>query len=175
MAIQTITYDDKVALNENPSVAEINQVTDNNMNEIKSVVNNNASETSTNTTNIATNTNDITNLKNLVPTTLYNNSSGSNGAITLSDSVANYSYLEIYFHTNDGANYSGSQKLPVSSGAILTSLQYLHCDAAGHYWIKGKEILINGTSIANNGYIETGTNGTSASNCIYITRVLGYK
>lgn len=47
-----ITYDDKVALNENPSVAEINKVTDDNMNEIKSVVNNNASETSTNTTNI---------------------------------------------------------------------------------------------------------------------------
>ena len=44
MAVQTITYDDKVALNENPSVAEINKVTDNNMNEIKSVVNNNANE-----------------------------------------------------------------------------------------------------------------------------------
>ena len=47
-----ITYDDKVALNENPSVAEINKVTDNNMNEIKEVVNNNATETSTNTTKI---------------------------------------------------------------------------------------------------------------------------
>lgn len=52
MAIQTITYDNKVALNENPGVAEINKVTDDNMNEIKSVVNNNASETSTNTTKI---------------------------------------------------------------------------------------------------------------------------
>ena len=52
MAIQTITYDDKVALNENPSVAEINKVTDDNMNEIKNVVNNNATETSTNTTNM---------------------------------------------------------------------------------------------------------------------------
>ena len=175
MAIQTITYDDKVALNENPSVAEINKVTDNNMNEIKSVVNNNASEPSTNTTNITTNTNDITSLKKLVPTTLYNNSSGSNGAITLSESAVNYSYLEIYFYINDGSSYRGSQKLLASSGAILTSLQYIHCDTAGHYWIKAKEILINGTSIANNGYIETGTSGTSAGNYIYITKVLGYK
>ena len=63
MAIQTITYDDKVALNENSSVAEINKVTDDNMNEIKSVVNNNATETSTNTTNITTNTTKITNLQ----------------------------------------------------------------------------------------------------------------
>ena len=63
MAIQTITYTDKVALNENPNVAEINKVTDDNMNEIKSVVNNNAAETSTNTTNITTNTTKITNLQ----------------------------------------------------------------------------------------------------------------
>lgn len=36
-----ITYDDKVALNENPSVAEINKVTDDNMNEIKDTINTN--------------------------------------------------------------------------------------------------------------------------------------
>lgn len=36
-----IAYDDKVALNENPSVAEINKVTDDNMNEIKNTVNTN--------------------------------------------------------------------------------------------------------------------------------------
>ena len=36
-----ITYDDKVYLNENASIAEINKVTDDNMNEIKSVVNEN--------------------------------------------------------------------------------------------------------------------------------------
>lgn len=44
MAVQTITYTDKVALNENPNVADINKVTDDDMNEIKSVVNNNANE-----------------------------------------------------------------------------------------------------------------------------------
>ena len=35
-----ITYADKVALNENPNLAEINKVTANNMNEIKNVINN---------------------------------------------------------------------------------------------------------------------------------------
>ena len=44
MAVQTITYTDKVALNENPNVADINKVTDDDMNEIKSVVNNNSNE-----------------------------------------------------------------------------------------------------------------------------------
>ena len=36
-----ITYNNKVALNTNPNVAEINKVTDNNMNEIKNAVNTN--------------------------------------------------------------------------------------------------------------------------------------
>ena len=42
MAIQTITYDNKTALNANVDIPNINKVTDNDMNEIKSVVNNNA-------------------------------------------------------------------------------------------------------------------------------------
>lgn len=42
MTIQTIQYQNKVALNTNPEIADINKVTDNDMNEIKSVVNNNA-------------------------------------------------------------------------------------------------------------------------------------
>lgn len=35
-----ITYADKVALNENPEIQEINKITAENMNEIKTVVNN---------------------------------------------------------------------------------------------------------------------------------------
>ncbi len=42
MAINTIGYVNKVALNTNPDVADINKVTDDDMNEIKSVVNANA-------------------------------------------------------------------------------------------------------------------------------------
>lgn len=46
MAIQTITYTDKVDLNTDSSIAAINKVVAADMNEIKSVVNNNASELS---------------------------------------------------------------------------------------------------------------------------------
>lgn len=44
MAVQTISYADKSYINENPSVATTNKITDTDMNEIKSVVNNNAGE-----------------------------------------------------------------------------------------------------------------------------------
>lgn len=40
-----ITYTNKVALNENPEIAAINKVTDDDMNEIKSVVNDNYNQT----------------------------------------------------------------------------------------------------------------------------------
>lgn len=59
-----ITYDDKVALNEEPSIAEINKVTDDNMNEIKSSVNDLYDTVSTNTTDIQNNTLDIGTLQN---------------------------------------------------------------------------------------------------------------
>ena len=180
MAIQTITYDDKVALNENASVADINKVTDDDMNEIKNVVNNNASETSTNTTNITINTNDITSLKKLVPTILFDASTGSTGTITLSDSSANYSYLEIYFYTNDGWQYKGYQKCMLEgSNATYHTLIATWTDTSGRCYLKAKNISISGNTISNIGYAEVNLSGgaptTTASNDIYIRRVLGYK
>ena len=50
MAVQTINYTNKQYLNENPSIANINKVTDDDMNEIKEVVNNNAAITLQNQT-----------------------------------------------------------------------------------------------------------------------------
>lgn len=47
-----ITYTNKVALNENADIPNINKVTDNDMNEIKTVVNNNDDELTTINTNL---------------------------------------------------------------------------------------------------------------------------
>lgn len=44
MAVQKIEYQNKEAIIDDPSVPEVNKVTDDNMNEIKSVVNHNADE-----------------------------------------------------------------------------------------------------------------------------------
>ena len=109
------------------------------------------------------------------PIVLYNNPSGTNGNITLSDSVANYSTIEIYFHTNDGAGYRGCQKVPITTGTSVASLQYIHCNTSTNWWIKAKSIAIYGTNIQNNGYVEVFSGGQTASNYIYIEKVLGYK
>ena len=81
MAIQTITYDNKTALNANVDIPNINKVTDNDMNEIKSVVNNNANE--------------FNSFKQeLIPTVLYENQSGSTSNITLNDNILKHKIEE---------------------------------------------------------------------------------
>ena len=79
MAIQTIQYQNKVALNTNPDIADINKVTDNDMNEIKSVVNNNA--------------NNVGDLSNLI-TPVLTNLVGAINSIVESGSNANGSWIK---------------------------------------------------------------------------------
>lgn len=108
------------------------------------------------------------------PVTLYNNSSGSNGTITLNDSVTNYGYIEIFFRTNDGAGFRGSQKIAVVNGTNVVSLQFMH-PVSGNYYIKVREVQIVGTQLSTLGSKEIYSGGSSNSNYIYITKILGYK
>lgn len=54
MALSKITFEDKTALDSSPAVSEINKISDEDINEIKTVVNSGLSQVDTNTTNIAT-------------------------------------------------------------------------------------------------------------------------
>lgn len=111
-------------------------------------------------------------------TILYDNPQGSNGAITLSDNVANYSYLEVYFFTNDGWQYEGYQKCMMAGNNNTNhSLIAFWTNTNGSFYLKVKNININGTSITNAGYSEKDMNSssTTASNNIYIRMVIGYK
>lgn len=64
MALQRITYENKTALLAQPSVANINKISDTDMNEIKTVVNAICDATDSNTTNISNANTKITNLEN---------------------------------------------------------------------------------------------------------------
>lgn len=154
-----ITYDDKQDLGTQPSIPDVNKVTADNMNEIKQVVN------------------------ELNPVVLYNNSSGSNSTITLSDDVNNYSYIEIFYKSND--DYVGSKKLiGANCNTDLVSYQPNRSSDSDIY-MKFRVITINNNTIStkqdSNGYfikeVLLNANGYQqfANNYIYITRVLGYK
>lgn len=114
---------------------------------------------------------------------LYDNSSGTTGTVTLSQTAANFSILEIFFCDIDG-NYSsvrvwspnGKVVSLTTSAVVGTSLFFIS-------WTR--RVKINGTSIANQAvsnystgrfYIySNGTTGVQSDNYIKIVKVLGWK
>jgi hypothetical protein len=132
---------------------------------------------------IKDNADDITLLK---PVVLYANETGSNSSITLSESSANFDYIEIFYKSND--DYYNSLKIYKPNGKMASlSCWYTFTSEAGTY-LKVKTVNISGTTISN----VTKTGGKSAyaevnittdsdkvtkssSNYIWITRVIGYK
>ena len=107
----------------------------------------------------------------------FNNSSGSNGTITLSETAANFSYLEIFYRDQLSTPEYASVKVYSPNGRqINLSVPTSNTNVNG-FWIKQKTIYINGTTISNQWYCEIDSvNGiVSNSNYVYIIRVDGYR
>lgn len=118
---------------------------------------------------------------------LYYNESGSNGTITLSDSVANYTYIEIMFTDNQKAK-NGSVRIYSANGKIAD----LHIigswyNTQANTDIRSRAVKISGTSISTNvdsttstnnvGYVQlygTTIGANTHSNYMYITKVNGF-
>ncbi len=114
----------------------------------------------------------------LKPVELYNNTSGSNGTITLSDSSANYRYIEIYYKSND--NYYNSVKVQNPNNKSITLMNMT--PVSTNIYIKSTLIEISGATItprANRTYEvnidTTGYVGITQLNTNYITHIIGYK
>ncbi len=113
------------------------------------------------------------------PVVLYNNDAGTTGNVTLSETSANFSYLEI-FYKDEAYNYS-SVKVYSPNGK-RASLQTMKC-SSGSIIFYVKLATISGTSIsavAADGYVQLFNSGVTAGynnslNYILITRVVGYK
>lgn len=108
---------------------------------------------------------------------LYNNTTGSNDTITLSESAANFTYLEIFYRSND--NYYNSTKIyqPNNKTAYLNA-DYPYTSGEGYSYAKKTSVQIQNTSITPINYAEITLMPTGATiqnkNNIYITRVVGY-
>lgn len=106
---------------------------------------------------------------------LYNNASGTAGTVTLSDSVENYTYLEIFYRSS-GDNACGSVKVFSPNGKLvhLGTIHYI----ADYDYAKFALVNVSGSMItfSQNYQITLKNNGSvySAENAIYITRVVGY-
>ena len=107
-------------------------------------------------------------------TTLYDNASGATGTIPLSDSAANYAFMEIYF--KDAVRW-GSVKLdnPNNKATLLFTSSIGTNGNYNNY----KMVYISGSSITVSSYnqvaILTTGNTVSAQENILIYKVIGYK
>lgn len=150
MAVNTITYANKVNLNENSGIAEINKITDANMNEIKSVVNNNATE-----------------LSNLKPVLLWTNpnptSSFASQTITLSSN--DYDMLKVIYLYNLTSGLAGAQELYKGYG---TRISYI---SSGNTPVQRTLTRNSDTS-----FVLSSTSGASTDdNNIVPLYIIGYK
>ena len=106
---------------------------------------------------------------------LYNSASGTAGTVTLSDSVENYTYIEIFYRSS-GDNACGSVKVFSPNGKLvhLGTIHYI----ADYDYAKFALVSVSGSMITfNQNYqIILKNNGSeySAENAIFITRVVGY-
>lgn len=109
---------------------------------------------------------------------LYDNVDGSNETITLSDSVENYSYIEIYFE--DTNKHIGYTKVDNPNGKIASLMCCYSKDKNSYIYIYTKNVTISGNSITPlmYGFLIMGDNEfsrVSFENVIHITKVVGYK
>lgn len=110
---------------------------------------------------------------------LYESTNGSNGNITLNDSVTNYKYIEILYRNNDSV--FNSVKIETPNGKVV-SLSALTV-TGGVIYAKTKAVAINNNTISTkwtNGHVEYRIDGAGCThlgtnNYIYITKVIGYK
>ena len=115
-----------------------------------------------------------------MPVVLYNNSTGSNSNITLSDNASNYNMISIDYFVSSSARVERKFiPYPQNKTCYLSTITP---DPAGRLYINARSVTIQGTAINTTDstrYTNTFINGSaitqSNSNEIYITKVLGYK
>ena len=112
-------------------------------------------------------------------TSLYNNTSGTTGTVTLSETAANFTYLEIFY--GKGAEYLNSMKIysPNDKRAALSISYYNNGSILTQ--TNTKQISISGTSITGvsgqSGWMNVISNSasTGSGNEMMIFRVIGWK
>lgn len=160
MAVQTITYDDKVYINQNSNIPDINKCNNTDMNEIKSVVNNNATELDTS-------------VSNLSGQLLWTNPSptSSFSAQTVNLNSSNYDMYEVIFYgSNTKANTFSTGKIPKGENAFLQQVYY-----SGGVQIRNRDVTYTtDTSYSiGNGTLNNTTNNTQCVPAYIIGYVTG--
>lgn len=133
--------------------------------------------TAENLTQMETNTENAINVVNnkFIGTVLYDNSTGTSGNVTLSDSVANYDYIEIQATRTLYAYSSG--KLYNVNGKTITLTSTYTTDE--HFYVYSKTMNVSGNTLTAVSskmiYMNDSMTRYQVDNDNRIIRVVGYK
>ena len=113
---------------------------------------------------------------------LFESSDGISGNITLTDNITNYSYLEIYYKQNDGT-YGYTKCVARNNTHIDLTVNHITNNGYANSFSSRTINLYNNaiTTLNTNRYIsgnitsDNNLSGTTATNNIYIIKVVGYK
>lgn len=117
-------------------------------------------------------------LEIFTPKVLYDNSDGSHETITLSETTANFDYLEIFYKNND--NRSGSLRVDNPNNKIV-SLYCFYPNSTPYVWEQYADCTISEDKITRNvTLLKRTSNGKvdyleTSDSVLFITKVLGYK
>lgn len=124
-----------------------------------------------------------TNLEVKKEYSLYNNASGTQGTIPLSDSIYNYDKILIYYRDDNWVINTVVCQTPSYGDAIEASPVMGTVSSAGKLYLKATQIQLSGTSVIRHsdhyGTFSIQNNqsvfGDNTSDKIYIRKITGYK
>ena len=169
MAVNTITYANKVTLNENPNIDAVNKCQASDMNEIKNVVNNNANELSQMITNTTI-------------ATLYEDATGTTGNIVLNDTISNYKYIEFFVRNSGNDFLHAGQKFYTNNSSQAKIYLDLVSNGNGVIDLRALRCIIDGANVTMSYFYkalvlsgQTPSGGTNNNTEQLIYKIIGYK
>lgn len=121
-----------------------------------------------------------TNLDVMHATTLYSNASGTNGTITLSDNVSNYSIIRFYYTGNVARQSCDVDVDTLANNEICLQVNYCN-SAQSATWSKSCLLSVSGNTVtfSRNTSVKIESSGvsfdTTTTERMYILKVVGYK
>lgn len=132
----------------------------------------------TNKSNLVNAVNEVTTY--LKATVLYDNANGSDGDITLSDTVRNYDFIDIFYRSNDGYGCDNCTRVrgdkdtqPFLQYIFLWSDQIIF--KIKNVDVKGNKITNIATKYTDTALVSGQAINVVTNNHIFISRVVGYK
>lgn len=112
---------------------------------------------------------------------LYDNSSGTTGTVTLSESVANFSYLELFFKDSSYGYYNNIRIYSPNGKNVVLSTSHVFSQS-GTIMVSTRRIKFSETTVSNYsgtnndyGHLNSWNNSISTDNRISITKIIGYR